>query len=140
MSDEIEYRQTALGFDWDEADGQAVTAVMGRVELGMVGFTAIALVLDRAAVTITVDDTYDQVDVAHGPFRPPADEIWGPAQGLADLVGRPLSWCWETRNQQGYLDGFMLAFGTDVDDGALVPRVLFMAEGAALSIYRLSEQ
>lgn len=140
MSDEIEYRQTALGFDWDEAAGQAVTAVMGRVELGMVGFTAIALVLERTAVTVTVDNTYDQVDVALGPFRPPTEEIWGPVQELADLVGKTLGWCWETRNQQGYLDGFMLAFGKDVDEGALIPKVLFMAEGAALSLYRLSEQ
>lgn len=117
--------------------GQTVTAVMGRIALDLAGFTGMALVLGEAAVTVTVDDSIDQVAVALGRFHPPAGEIWGPVQDLADLIGRPLGWCWETRNQQGYLDGFMLAFGKDVDDGALTPRLLLMAEGAVLNIHRL---
>lgn len=132
-----EYRDTAFSFDWETVEDQLVTAAMGRIDLGVGGFTAIALVLGQAAVTVSVDEAHDQLSLDYGPFHPPADEIWGPLDSLAELVGKPLGWCWEARNHRGYLDGFMIAVGKDVTEGCLTPSRLLLAEGACISVMKV---
>lgn len=118
-----------LQFDYDEADGQLVTAVLGEPD-GANSWWRIALAIGDRALILTVDEDTDKISVSLE--ATPSGEDWALVEPLQAAVGNRLGWCWVGRNYRGYLDSFTLSF-----DG-LEPQVLFLAEASALKIKRIS--
>jgi len=130
---------TGLSFDWEAAARRPVLAVTGcnqrRMNDGSLAWDALALVLGDDAITLTASQDSDEIVLAH--TSEPRDASWNAVPALADLVGKPLGWCWLGRNSRGYQDTFTIALGEAVPD-ALQPRIAFLAEGSSLSCFDLA--
>jgi hypothetical protein len=129
---------SALNFDWEEVSAKAVLAVVGRGERcmddGSLAWSALAFAVGTGALVLTVTPDTDEIVVAHEPGL--QGEEWKSVTALADVVGKPLGWCWVGKNYRGYRDSLTLALG-DVVPGALQPRLTFLAKGASLACFDL---
>lgn len=121
--------RTMLQFDYDEVDGQVMTAVLGRRE-GAAGWQDIAVVIGERALMLRVDPDTDEIAV-HLEAAPEVDNGWLAIAALSDFVGLVLGWCWVGRNYRGYLDMFTLSFA------GLEPQVCFIGEAATISVRRI---
>lgn len=128
-----------LEFNWEAAAEKPVLAVLGRDERRMVdgslAWAALVLVIGDDAIALTVTGDTDEIVVAR--TSAPNEPHWQAVPALADLVGKPLGWCWLGTNSQGYQDTFTVALG-EVVPTALQPRITFLAEGASLSCFDLT--
>ena len=118
-----------LQFDYDEVNGQRVTAVLGRRE-GTTGWREIAVVIRGRALLLRVDSDTDEIAVELE-AAPEATQGWLAVADLSDFAGSELGWCWVGRNYRGYLDMFTLSFS------GLEPQVCFTGEAATISIRRI---
>lgn len=104
-------QEKMLRFKWDDVEGAAVTAVMGkrprRTSGGGLECDEIALVLGAKAVVLRVDPETEEVSVTHEAFRTDGAG-WRALEQLNELVSRTLGWCWIGRNHRGYLHTFSL--------------------------------
>jgi hypothetical protein len=121
--------RTMLQFDYDEAHGQVVTAVLGRRD-GAAGWQDVAVVIGDRALVLRVDADTDEIAVELG-AAPDVKSDWQAVPELSDLVGSELGWCWVGRNYRGYLDMFTLSFSR------LEPQLCFTGEAATISIRRI---
>jgi len=120
-----------LRFDWSAVEGQVITAVFGEHDVGH-SWWAIAICIGCSAVVLRVNEDTDEIIVTHEP-RPQPGADWKPVTGFEDWIGKHLSWCWVSRNSQGYLDMFTVALS---DIG---PSFAFVAAASSLTCRRLME-
>lgn len=129
---------SGLSFDWEAVAHKPVIAVLAmherRMSDGSLAWNALALALGDDAVVLTVTAETDEFVISHQPA--PDREGWAVVPALADVVGKPLGWCWVGTNYLGYRDSFTVAFGDIVPD-ALQPRLTFLAEASSFSCFDL---
>ena len=134
-------------FDWERVQGETVEAILARdpqvMSTGATSSDAIYLRLARCAIEIGVNVDTDELILTLLDGPPPPDV--SPLAPLQDLVGRPLGWAWEARNQQGYEDGLLVSFSgyplgsPKLGRGSPVtPDVMFIGEGSAVALLRMS--
>jgi hypothetical protein len=121
--------RTMLQFDYEDAEGAIITAVLGEPQ-GR-SWWRIAVQLGERMLLLNVDEDTDQIEATLEPAAVGGD--WRPVDALGSIVGRSLGWCWVGRNSQGYLDMFCLGF-----DG-IEPEVLFLAEASTIRLKRISD-
>jgi hypothetical protein len=122
--------RTMLQFDYEEAHGRAVTAVLGSTD-EQAGWASVAVIIGDDALLLEADPDTDEISVRLG-TAPMEGNGWKPVAALGHAVGSSLGWCWVGRNYRGYLDMFTLSF-----DG-LEPQVCFVAEASRLTIRAIS--
>lgn len=120
-----------LRFDWSAVEDQVITAVYGQQGVGH-SRSAVAICIAGGAVVLRVDEDTDEIIATHEP-PPQSGADWRLITCFDDWIGKRLSWCWVSRNSQGYLDMFTLAL-SDID-----PSFAFVATGSSLSCRRLME-
>lgn len=125
-----------LRFDWESVLDEVVAAILARGERPMsdasLRWDALALVIGSGAIVLSVTADTDEIVATHQ--AAPPGRGWDRVAGLADMLGRPLGWCWVGENYRGYRDSFTLALGDVVPD-ALQPRLTFVAEGGGLCCF-----
>ncbi|MDF0546761.1 DUF6334 family protein [Sphingobium sp. H39-3-25] len=122
--------RTMLQFDYEEAHGKVVTAVLG-VSDGPVGWESIAIVISECALLIRIDENTDELTVNLEP-TPKMEGPWQPIHDLMSAVGSELGWCWIGRNYLGYLDMFTLSFS------GLEPQVCLCGEASNIRIRKIA--
>lgn len=121
--------RTMLQFDYEDALGQTVTALLGKRD-GPAGWMSIAVVIGERALLLQVDPDTDEISVGLED-APNSKDGWVSVPGLDYAIGSALGWCWIGRNYLGYLDMLTLSFS------GLDPQVCFICEAASLNIRRI---
>ena len=80
--------RTMLQFDYEEANGRTVTAILGKTN-GQAGWESIAVVIGDQAVLLQIDPDTDEIAVYLGSV-PTESEEWVPVTALGFAIGSPL--------------------------------------------------
>ncbi len=124
-----------LRFDWQAVTDREVVSIHGLGEStmddGSLRWASIAIVLDEVSILLRVDEDTDQIIVTLAPAELSSfDNSWADIDGLQEMVGRPLGWCWVSCNSQGYLDAFTISI-----DG-IDPEYMFVGAASELECRR----
>ena len=119
-----------LQFDWSLVEDRTIAAIYGEHHAGH-GWWSIAICVGDRAVILRVDEDTDQIIVTYE-FQPQPGEVWKPIAYFDDWIGKRLSWCWVSRNSQGYLDMFTISL-SDID-----PAFAFVAAASSLTCRKLA--
>jgi hypothetical protein len=124
--------KTMLNFDYDEACGHTVTAVLGHGDGVERRWWTIAIQIGLRALILRTDADTDQISVSLETWPQQQDIQWEPVTALKSAVGAPLGWCWIGRNYRGYLDMFTVSFAD------LEPQFCFIGEASAIRIKQIT--
>lgn len=119
-----EVSPAGLTFDWRKVEGRPVICVLGDRFAG--GWSRIFIVLKGC--TVVAESTLNTAQLSLSLAPEIADLQGEPVPELQHFDGRPLGWCWECRNSQGYRDAVMIALE------GLSPEVLIITNGASLDV------
>ncbi|MEM9839110.1 MAG: DUF6334 family protein [Pseudomonadota bacterium] len=119
--------------------GALVSSLSIRKEEGRVATNeceAFRLRTNRGLLSIWVDIDTDEIclKVKRG-FNQASDDFEHCINREYPFVGQRVGWSWYGRNQQGYRDVLMLAFGK----AALTPQLLLLAEASRIRLLRITE-
>jgi hypothetical protein len=124
-----------LQFDWQQVDGLAMSAALGRFPQGLGDGTQsweeIALIVGERTIALTVNNDTDEIIVDLLPSVPEKNEGWNDIAALAAEVGKEMGWSWVSRNSQGYLDTFSIAFN------GIDPQYMFIAVASSIQCKKI---
>src|SRR5947209_3549494 len=97
-----EIRTTNLSFDWEEVEQEPITAVLAkgvmRLTNGDLSCDEVAFVLTGKSIVLRVNADTDEVLVSLENGLAAGNDGWLPLDQCADIVSRPVGWCWLARN------------------------------------------